>query len=204
MPRPWHAGIIHDDDDRLALPLIAALQTISGLCVGINQPYAPKDRISLTLERHARPLGLECVMVEIRNDEIARPASQQESAGNAEHGACGHPICGTSPDGEFREPQTCLKQQTYVRWVDAINYRVGRFAMYLLFVLMAIMLWSSASKIAHLPANWTLETARFSLSPITFWAPPLDQDEQQFHMDLFMGASLRENRCSGTSSPSSH
>lgn len=80
VPRPWHAGIIHDDDDRLALPLIAALQNISGLCVGINEPYAPKDRVYFTLERHARPLGLECVMVEIRNDEIASPASQQKWA----------------------------------------------------------------------------------------------------------------------------
>lgn len=74
--RPWHTGIIHDDDDRLARPLIAALQDISGLSVGINEPYAPKDRVYYTLERHARSQGLECVMVEIRNDQIATPLEQ--------------------------------------------------------------------------------------------------------------------------------
>ncbi len=53
--------------------------------------------------------------------------------------------------------------KTYVRVVEAVNYRVGRFAMYLLFVMMAILLWSSASKVVHLPANWTLEMAQFTL-----------------------------------------
>ena len=51
--------------------------------------------------------------------------------------------------------------KAYVRWVEAINYRVGRFAMYLVFAIMAVMLYSSASKVAMLPANWTLETAQF-------------------------------------------
>ena len=32
--------------------------------------------------------------------------------------------------------------KSYVRWVEAINYRVGRFTMYLLFVIMGVMLWS--------------------------------------------------------------
>ncbi|MBA4352847.1 MAG: C4-dicarboxylate ABC transporter, partial [Rhodobacter sp.] len=34
----------------------------------------------------------------------------------------------------------------FVRLVDRLNYGVGRFAMYLLFVLMAILMWSSISK----------------------------------------------------------
>ena len=49
----------------------------------------------------------------------------------------------------------------YVRTVDAINYRVGRFAMYLIFLLMAVLLWSSISKYAGAPALWTLEFAQF-------------------------------------------
>lgn len=53
--------------------------------------------------------------------------------------------------------------RTYVRRVEAINYRVGRFAMYLLFVIMAILLYSSFTKIVHLPAIWTLELAQFTL-----------------------------------------
>ena len=51
----------------------------------------------------------------------------------------------------------------YVRLVDALNYRVGRISMYLLFVLMAILLWSSISKTFFVPSLWTLETAQFTM-----------------------------------------
>lgn len=49
----------------------------------------------------------------------------------------------------------------YVRWVDVLNRRVGRFAMYLIFALMGVLLWSSLSKFAGSPALWTLEMAQF-------------------------------------------
>lgn len=52
---------------------------------------------------------------------------------------------------------------TYVRWVDRVNYRVGRIAMYLLFVMMGILLWSSVSKTFFIPSLWTLEMAQFTL-----------------------------------------
>ena len=51
----------------------------------------------------------------------------------------------------------------YVRLVDAFCAKVGRFAMYLLYVMMAIMLWSSVTKFAKIPALWTLEMAQFTL-----------------------------------------
>ena len=74
--RPWHIGIIHDEDRRLAAPLIAALQR-DRVTVGVNQPYSPADRVYFTLERHARSRGLPCAMIEIRNDEIRRrPGSE--------------------------------------------------------------------------------------------------------------------------------
>lgn len=53
--------------------------------------------------------------------------------------------------------------RAYVRVVEAVNYRVGRFAMYLLFVIMGILLWSSITKIGRVPALWTLEMAQFTL-----------------------------------------
>ncbi|HWK64829.1 MAG TPA: N-formylglutamate amidohydrolase [Rhizobiaceae bacterium] len=79
--RPWHLGVIHDDDRRLALPLIAALQSFEGLKVGVNEPYSPADRVYFTLERHARSRGLPCAMIEIRNDEISAEAGQRKWAG---------------------------------------------------------------------------------------------------------------------------
>ena len=79
--RPWQIGIIHDDDGRLAKPLIAALEDVEGVNVGINEPYSPADRVYFTHERHARPRGLPCVMIEIRNDEIGDEGGQRRWAG---------------------------------------------------------------------------------------------------------------------------
>ncbi|MCV2873728.1 TRAP transporter small permease subunit [Defluviimonas sp. WL0050] len=53
--------------------------------------------------------------------------------------------------------------RTFVHYVDAVNYRIGRFAMYLLFVLMGVMLWSSFARSALTPAIWTDETGQFLL-----------------------------------------
>ena len=78
--RPWQIGIIHDDDRRLAAPLIAALRALKASTVGVNEPYSPADRVYFTLERHARSRGLPCAMIEIRNDEIADEAGQRKWA----------------------------------------------------------------------------------------------------------------------------
>ena len=78
--RPWQIGIIHDGDERLSRPLLAGLRSHGGLTVGDNQPYAPADRVYYTLERHARPRDLPCVMIEIRNNEIATSAEENRWA----------------------------------------------------------------------------------------------------------------------------
>ena len=78
--RPWHIGIIHDEDRRLASPLISALQRLAGVTVGVNEPYSPADRVYFTLERHARSRGLVCAMIEIRNDEISGETGQRKWA----------------------------------------------------------------------------------------------------------------------------
>lgn len=51
----------------------------------------------------------------------------------------------------------------YVKYVEAVNYRIGRIAMYGIFVMAAILLWSSVSKIFFLPSLWTLEMAQFAM-----------------------------------------
>lgn len=78
--RPWEIGIIHDDDRRLAAPLIAKLRSHATITVGVNEPYSPADRVYFTLERHARSRGLPCAMIEIRNDEIPAEAGQKKWA----------------------------------------------------------------------------------------------------------------------------
>lgn len=49
----------------------------------------------------------------------------------------------------------------FVRTVDTMNRVIGRFAMYLIFVMLAVLLYSSVSKTFSTPAIWTLEVAQF-------------------------------------------
>ena len=51
--------------------------------------------------------------------------------------------------------------RAFVRIVDAFNRRVGRFAMYLIFAMLAVLLYSSISKTFFTPSIWTLESAQF-------------------------------------------
>ncbi len=53
--------------------------------------------------------------------------------------------------------------KTYVRIVDAMNRAIGRVAMYLIFAMMGILLYSSISKTFFIPSLWTLEMAQFSM-----------------------------------------
>ncbi|MCT2538869.1 TRAP transporter small permease subunit [Sedimentimonas flavescens] len=74
----------------------------------------------------------------------------------------------------------------YVRFVEGMNRRVGRFAMYLLYVIMAILLWSSVTKIMHVPALWTLEMAQFTLVAYYMLGAPYSfQLGTNVRMDLF-------------------
>ena len=49
----------------------------------------------------------------------------------------------------------------YVRYVEKMNRAIGRCAMYLIFAMLGVLLYSSFSKTVFLPAHWTLETAQF-------------------------------------------
>ena len=49
----------------------------------------------------------------------------------------------------------------FVHAVEALNRVVGRFAMYLIFAILGVLLYSSISKTFFVPAAWTLESAQF-------------------------------------------
>jgi predicted N-formylglutamate amidohydrolase len=68
--RPWHCGLLWDSDDRIAKPLIAALEAGGDLVVGANEPYDGALEGD-TLDRHTGSRGLANVLVEIRQDLIA-------------------------------------------------------------------------------------------------------------------------------------
>lgn len=68
--RPWHIGVLHDRDPRIAEPLMANLASRGDVCVGDNQPYTGRGQAGKTMHTHAHDVGLPHVMVEIRQDLI--------------------------------------------------------------------------------------------------------------------------------------
>ena len=67
--RPWHMAVLWDSDDRIARPLIEALQA-GGLTVGDNEPYDGALEGD-TLHEHGTQRGLAHVLVEFRQDLVA-------------------------------------------------------------------------------------------------------------------------------------
>lgn len=76
--------------------------------------------------------------------------------------------------------------RTYIRVIDAVNYRIGRVMMYGIFVMVGILLWSSISKTFFLPSLWTLEIAQFAMVAYYIMGGPYSiQLGSNVRMDLF-------------------
>lgn len=76
----------------------------------------------------------------------------------------------------------------FITFVDSFNYRVGRFAMYGIFVMMGILLWSSVSKTFFNPSLWTLEMAQFCMVAYYMLGGPYSiQMGSNVRMDLLYG-----------------
>ncbi|WP_332818341.1 N-formylglutamate amidohydrolase [Sphingopyxis sp.] len=72
--RPWHVGVLYNDDDRLAATAIAALEA-EGMTVGDQQPYSGK-LLNATMNRHAEGEGILYVGIEMRQDLVGDAAGQ--------------------------------------------------------------------------------------------------------------------------------
>ena len=49
----------------------------------------------------------------------------------------------------------------YVQFVDKINYRIGRIAMFIIFIMVGVMFYSAITKTFFRPALWTYEFSQF-------------------------------------------
>ena len=77
----------------------------------------------------------------------------------------------------------------YISFVDAMNYRVGRVAMYGIFVLVGVLMWSSISKTFFNPSMWTLEIAQFAMVAYYILGGPYSiQMGANVRMDLLYGS----------------
>lgn len=82
----------------------------------------------------------------------------------------------------------------YVAVIDRINRWIGRIVMYGIFVMMAILLWSSLTKVGSdmgfgiNPSLWTLETAQFAMVAYYILGGPYSiQMGSNVRMDLLYG-----------------
>lgn len=84
--------------------------------------------------------------------------------------------------------------KTFISWVDAVNYRIGRATMYGIFVMMGILLWSTFTKVGSdlgfgiNPSLWTLEMAQFAMVAYYMLGGPYSiQMGSNVRMDLVYG-----------------
>ncbi len=66
--RPWHAAVLHDDDVRLANPVLAEFERHGELVVGDNEPYTGYSDLTFTVPHHAGRHDLLSVVFEVRQD----------------------------------------------------------------------------------------------------------------------------------------
>lgn len=53
----------------------------------------------------------------------------------------------------------------YIKYIDALNHTVGRIVMYLIFIMMAILLYSALSRtLFNAPLSWAIEMAQFTMA----------------------------------------
>ncbi len=77
--RPWHIGVLYNDDARMALPMLEQLRAEDGLCVGENEPYR-LDHNDYGIPVHGEGRGIPYVLFEIRQDLVTSKRGQEEWA----------------------------------------------------------------------------------------------------------------------------
>ena len=84
--------------------------------------------------------------------------------------------------------------KAFVRWVDLINRTIGRFAMYLIFAMMGILLFGAISRsIFDVPHIWVVEMAQMTMAAYYILGGAYSvQLDSHVRMDLLYGRwSLR-------------
>lgn len=76
--RPWHVGVLYNEDDRAARIAIPMLEA-EGLCVGDQLPYSGR-LLNATMNRHAEADGRPYLGIEVRQDLISDAQGQAEWA----------------------------------------------------------------------------------------------------------------------------
>jgi predicted N-formylglutamate amidohydrolase len=68
--RPWHVGLLYNQDDRAARLAINHLRQEAKLVIGDNEPYSGRD-LNYTMNRHGEAQAIPYLSLEIRQDLLA-------------------------------------------------------------------------------------------------------------------------------------
>ena len=91
--RPWHFGVLHDEDDALARWLLDAFAKLPDRIIGDNQPYHAGHPQGYAQQVHARDRRAGIAILEIRQDLITHMQDQVDIA-NLVYGAANSAIHG--------------------------------------------------------------------------------------------------------------
>ena len=82
--------------------------------------------------------------------------------------------------------------RSYVKWIDAISEKVGIAAMYLIFLMIAVLLLDAITRnVIHIPLHWCVEFAQFTLAAYYFMGGPITlKNDDHVRMDLIYATSL--------------
>jgi predicted N-formylglutamate amidohydrolase len=71
VPRPWHVGILHDDEPAYAGRVMEGLARDLALIVGKNVPYQIDRASDYAIPVHGTDRGSPALLIEVRNDLIS-------------------------------------------------------------------------------------------------------------------------------------
>ena len=69
--RPWHIGVLHRNDMRLAKPIIKKLSSYNSIKLGVNKPYDGFSSVNHTMFLHGEKAGRPFVTIEVRQDLLS-------------------------------------------------------------------------------------------------------------------------------------
>lgn len=75
--RPWHIGVLHRKDMRLADPIITKLSSFDNIRVGLNKPYDGFSNVNYTMCSHGEEANRPFVTIEVRQDLLSSKTSKK-------------------------------------------------------------------------------------------------------------------------------
>ncbi len=79
--RPWHYGVMWDEyPGNVKEPLLEGLNSVDGLMIGDNKPYAGHSPQGYAHVEHGHKNNMRVALLEIRQDLIGKPVDQERSA----------------------------------------------------------------------------------------------------------------------------